>query len=438
MNLDPYIFFTECHRLYTRGVRRALRERLTSAFGEDCWWKEGVEHSLAPEQIKSLHIEIERNPDREHHLLLDDRHFGWIIAKHHNEIFSDAFADAVRTFKQFRGLASLRNDWAHVQDISLARSRQAAELMKHILASLRCEEALEVERMSQDPVFSSGNEVAEDLIEELGHQDGGLDSHNPAIAPLGFWHQLQSYLIMEKSVGLPEGQPDSEARVVTIRVHNTAPDSRDWPAVHFESVSVRSTSDLSGRQHDKYLGHLPPGETREAEFTFHSKQLLTVQFEILGKIDADKLWHFQRTTELPDEVTSPLRQEFVNQLESIGIKEFINGVLDTIDEPDPNMTLADIARLRESVKRQSGHIPEKLTALRELYSEFRLDQQSTLGSRATEVALTLTEFGEKLDALDDAISHTDISMMNEAIQNLKQVQLAILRLEDSIRTNDKY
>ena len=138
LNLDTYIFFTECHRLYTQGVRRALRERLTSSFGED-WWKKGVEHALTPDQIKNLHIEIERNPDRERHLLLDDGHFGWIITKHHNEVFSDAFTDTVRTFREFRGLSSLRNEWAHVQDISLARSRQAAELMKHILASLRCE-----------------------------------------------------------------------------------------------------------------------------------------------------------------------------------------------------------------------------------------------------------------------------------------------------------
>ena len=89
-----------------------------------------MEHTLTPDQIKNLHIEIERNPDRERHLLLDDGHFGWIITKHHNEVFSDAFTDTVRTFREFRGLSSLRNEWAHVQDISLARSRQAAELMK--------------------------------------------------------------------------------------------------------------------------------------------------------------------------------------------------------------------------------------------------------------------------------------------------------------------
>ena len=38
---DAYMFLTECHRLYVRGVRRALRDRLMKEFGEE-WWERGV------------------------------------------------------------------------------------------------------------------------------------------------------------------------------------------------------------------------------------------------------------------------------------------------------------------------------------------------------------------------------------------------------------
>ena len=224
MESDAYIFFTECHRLYIQGVRRALRRRLESAFGDD-WWDKGVLPSLTSDHLKNLEVEVDRNPDRERHLLLDAPHFGRVIAKHHNELFSDAFSDSIRTIKDLRRLAGVRNDWAHIQNISLPRARQAAELMKQLLASLSCEEALEVERMSREVAFESNGDKTDELPEDLGDRDSEFDSRESATEPWGFWRQIQSCLVMEKSVEPSNDQSDDLARM-TIRVHNTAPDSR--------------------------------------------------------------------------------------------------------------------------------------------------------------------------------------------------------------------
>ena len=425
MTSDPYIFFTGCHRLYIQGARRAFQDRLRSAFGDD-WWVRGVEHAVTEDQRENLKAEIERNRDRERHLLLDASHFSGIIAKHHNEIFSDAFPDSIRTIRDLRRLVGLRNEWAHIQDISFVRARQAADVMKHILASLSCEEALEIERMSQDLDFDPGSASPEDSIEELDHSDDGLDSREPTIEQRSFWHQLQSYLVVEKTVE-PSNQSNGQARVF-LRVHNTAPDSKDWPAVHFKSVTI-SNSAHGG----KNLGDLPPGKTAEVEFTFPAKQLLTVDFAVGGEIDADRLFQFSRTTSLPQEVIAPLQREFAARIESIAIRAFVDEVLGAIGAPDPTMSLADVARLRESLKMRSERVKEKLTALNEVYREFKLNRNSQLGARLRGVSRTLNEFGERLVALDEAIGRTDLESINDAVQNLKQVHLAVLRVEDTLK-----
>ena len=270
------MFFTGCHRLYVQGVRHALRQRLESAFGDE-WWEVGVKRSLTPEQAKNLQVDLDRDPDREQHLVLDAAHFGAVIAKHHNAVFSDAFPNSVQVFKDLRRLAVLRNDWAHIQDIPLARARQAAEMMKHVLASLGCMEALEVEQMSKDFAFESKGDAVGSTMEELDRQSLGHDAPHLAATPLDAWHGLQSYLVLEKSVALPAGQADGEAQV-TVRVHNTAPDSEDLPSIVFNEVMVRARN---GRRQG--LGTMRPGDSREAEFTFPAKGLLSVEFEVSGE-----------------------------------------------------------------------------------------------------------------------------------------------------------
>ena len=360
------------------------------------------------------------------------------ISKHHNEVFRDAFADTVRTFKDFRRLAVIRNDWAHIQDISWPRARQAAELMKHILASLRCEEALEVERMNESLGIDSMSESTEDLIEDAERHDSDLDAQDSTIESWGFWRQLQSCLVVEKSVEFLGDEAGDNARVV-ITVHNTAPDSRDLPAVHFKSVTVEARAESVGRREDRLggrreeIGGMSPGDTRELEFAFPRMQLVDVEFEVFGDIDADRLFCFSRATGLPDDVIAPLRQEFLDQLESVGVREFVTAALDTIGAPDPSMTLADIARTRESLKHYSEYIEEKIAALVRLFKGFHLSRDTALGGRTREIILALREFQTKLNALDEAFGSTDLSSMTEAVRDLKQVQLAVLRVEDTLR-----
>ena len=428
MNSDGYVLFTLSHRLYVQGVRLALRERLTAIFGED-WWEKGVEYALQENQIKSLHSEMERHPHRERHHFIEAAHFGWIIVKHHNDGFSDAFNDTIRTFKEIRHLINLRNEWAHIHDIPPVQAIQAADLMKGILASLHREEALEIERMSQEFVLDPESRNARDSIDYLDHQDNGLDTRDLAASPLELWRQLQSYLVVEKSVELYNDESDTQARV-TIRVHNTALNSSDWPAVCFSSVVIHA----EGAHSPRNLGRMEPGETREFKFSFPVKRLVDVEFQVSGAIDPVKLLEFRRPTPLPAEIISPLQREFGNRLESIGIKEFVDTALEEIGAPDANMTLADIATVRENIRLQANAEAEKRNALASLFEEFHLSRNSTLGSRIREIILALEDFGNKLLALDAAMGQTDLAVITEAVQNLRQIQLAVLRVEDTIRT----
>ena len=59
---------------------------------------------------------------------------------------------------------------------------------------------------------------------------------------------------------------------------------------------------------------------------------------------------------------------------------------------------------------------------------------STLGGRTREIVLGLVEFEENLAALDQAIGLTDLDLITQAVSNLQQVQLSVLRVEDAIRT----
>lgn len=433
MNSDGYMFFTTTHRLYVQGVRRALRQRLESVFGEN-WWEQGVEYALQDNHRRNLRSVIEKNPDSAPHLFIEASHFGWIIVHSHNEAFADAFNDTNRIFKETQRLTNLRNEWAHIHDISLARARQAADLMKGILAALRCEEALEIERMIQNLGLEPGDGNLEKSVDYSGSQEDGFDAKPLAMTPLDLWRQLQSYLVLEKSVQLPEDESKDPA-TVTIRVHNTAPDSRDWPAVCFNPVVVAAVGSERSRYGEvSQRCVLEPGQTHQMEFSFPVKQLVEIEFQVVGEIDPQRLLAFQRATSLPAEVIEPLQREFVSRLAATGIKEYVNGVLAEIGAPDANMTLGEVNRIRESVRGQSDSIKEKQTALSVLMGEFHLDRGSTLGARVREIGLALEEFGRKLSELDEAIGQTNLASMAEAVHNLKQIQLAVLRVEDTIRT----
>lgn len=429
MTTDPYIFFTESHRLYVQGVRRAIQQRLYEAFGDN-WWEEGVERALSSDQVNRLRSEVQHNSSRDRLFALDAAHFGLIVTKHHNQVFSDSFNDSARMYKVFRQLTNLRNDWAHVQEMPSPRARQAAEIMKHILASLQCEEALQIERMEQEFRLSYENQSIDETIDSDNYadeEDEAAGSKAMPITPLELWTQLQSYLILEKSVELPSEEAPDRANV-TLKVHNAAPDSNDWPSLRFKSVSVSASG-----QGQHGIGSLSPGETKEVEFSFHVRQLLSVEFEASGQIDINELSSFRRASNLPSEIITPLQQEFVDQLNSIGIRDFIGNALDDFSAISPDMTLATIAQVRAKLQVQSDDVVAKQDALATLLKEFRLDRDSTLGTRTRDIILALNEFKSKLEALNEAIGRTDIDLIKEAVHELEQVQLAVLRVEGAVR-----
>lgn len=395
---------------------------------EDAWWEKGVERSLNGELLRNLQGNLDKNPDSEKHLLLDASHFPWIVTSHHNQIFADAFPDPQKTHNDLRRVVGVRNEWAHVQDMPTSRAWQAAELMKHILASLRCEETVEVDRMIQDFVFEPDTLAIGDALGDLDPENNDIDIQDLEVPPRTFWHQIQSYLLTDKAVRMPEC-PDNDKAKVVLRAHNTAPDSKDWPSVHFRSVTIRDS-----KGNDYSLGTIPPGETREVECVYFSKELIGIEFSVYGHIDAERLFQFNRISTLPDEVISPLKQEFIQRLESIAVMELVDDVLNLIGDPDPDMTFADIARIRDSVKEKTHQIEEKRTLLGTLSKDFRLHRASTLGGRTREIINALLEFEKKLNTLDEAIGQTNLDQMKEAVRDLKQVQLAVIRVEDAIKT----
>ena len=53
----PSQIFTQAHRIYIRGVRQAIAERLQSAYGAD-WWQRGVLAALGENQQANLEREL--------------------------------------------------------------------------------------------------------------------------------------------------------------------------------------------------------------------------------------------------------------------------------------------------------------------------------------------------------------------------------------------
>ena len=420
---DGYILFTQTHRLYVQGVRQAIQDRLRAVFGEE-WWEKGVEYALPDNQRRHLRNLIDKQPDLEPQQFIEASHFASIILHSHNTAFAGAFNDASRIREEMRFLTGVRNEWAHIHNISLSLAVQASNLMKYILASLNCDEALEIERMSNDFDLERDEVDASSLVDYIDHQDEGFPSEELTAAPLEFWRLLQSYLVVEKSVKRPE-DGSSESASVVVRVRNTAPNSDDLPAVHFNQVMVSVFSGISQRireansasiselgdiiRRDRYnsgtgegiqsLNDIPPGQSRVATFSIPAKRLVDVDIEIVGAIDSARLLEFRRSTSLPSEDIAPLQREFMERWDSIGTKKLVDSVLEQIGDPSPDMTIAEISRVREGIRLQPTRIEENQRELSNLRRDFGLDGESGLGHRISEIIGSLREFGRKLSSL---------------------------------------
>ena len=67
-----------------------------------------------------------------------------------------------------------------------------------------------------------------------------------------------------------------------------------------------------------------------------------------------------------------------------------------------------------------------------LGGEFHLDRERSLGARIQENLLALRDFGAKFKDLDTAIGNTDLDSIATAVHDLKQIQLAVLRVEGAV------
>ena len=77
-----------------------------------------------------------------------------------------------------------------------------------------------------------------DSVDDIDLEEPTLVSPDLRRGPWDLWHQIRSYLVVDKSVAFVEDERREGRRAqVSVRVHNTAPDSSDWPAVHFKSVT---------------------------------------------------------------------------------------------------------------------------------------------------------------------------------------------------------
>lgn len=118
MASDGFGLFTDCHRLYVQGVRRALRERLESAHGDN-WWERGVLPALTDDQRRDFDFLLSREPTTDLGTHLDTRHFARIVMRSHAAAFVDAFPGIDSVLSRFRFLASIRNEWAHIPEAGL-------------------------------------------------------------------------------------------------------------------------------------------------------------------------------------------------------------------------------------------------------------------------------------------------------------------------------
>ncbi len=311
MELDAFDLFGKSHRIYLYGVRTAIRDLLESHYGEQ-WWEQGILPSFWGQPREQIAAEGEKNEAGERHLLLENRHFGYIVRKNHEAVFARSFPNSLRAFRQFGQLTTVRNDWAHVQQISPGRYRQAADIMQDILAALNRQEALEIERMTKDAMADSMTEITREPIEEATDPENEPEIvMQPPTEPVESWRRLQSYLQVERDVTIAEDNRVRNAHI-SVKVTNIAPESPDWPSVVFRNVSV-----IGAGVGEQGINDLRPGETAEANFDMPEARLLSFELSVSAEIDGQELLRFRQPADLPADAAAPIKQRFCRRIREI-------------------------------------------------------------------------------------------------------------------------
>ena len=444
MDYDAYSLFTEFHRIFVRGVRHALETRLQAAYGND-WFLRGVLPAVSDSQQAQLNIALEKAPPDHWAALLDVGHFGRVVRWNHAAAFSDAFPEIDHALGRFRFLVAVRNEWAHIPAIDMLNDRvvSAILVMQGILVALRSREALEVARLMNERDLSQTKASSFDQIPieadsyDEDNEDESL-TDGFATAPLGLWHTLQSYLVTEAYV-LPGISPDSESDpldgevMVTVRVTNIAPASEDRPVVIFHDVRLAVKPDRSRNSRDG-LGALGPGEMVERQYALHAKEVAQFEYHVDGRVDTQSFFGIQQKGTLPIKIIKEVLDKFSDRFDGIGINQPLDQAVVSLAAVSPSMTLADASRVRQELEQVATIIEEKRNALGELFQEFYLDRESSLGSRVREVILLLQGLDARIKAVDEAIGATDLDEILQAVENFEESQMSVLQVQETIRT----
>lgn len=433
MTDDPYLLFTQCHRLYVQGVRRALRERLESAYGEK-WWSEGALGALSDDQRGNVELALEREPTADLESRLDSLYFGRIVSRRYAAAFSDLFADARSAFAQFARVARMRNEWAHVQEMQPAKTMSAIRAMRSALASLRQAEALEVDKLTRDIANEPGFANEDDDMDDRPITDADDAGEDYALDEIqspssGFWQRLHSHLTLDTSVDIDE---ENDNAIITVEVSNTALAGEGMPTVSFESVQIHATN--VRRRGGRDSAHpLRPGNSFQANYICDRRALATASFSVSGHLDVNSFFHFQRRGYLPNEIVAPILDEFLDRFETLDIKAPFEKALETIRGINPSMTVADLLSARPELERVKSIAVDKAQGMEELFRDFQLDEQYSLGKECSEIAKYFNQVTRQIQAAEKAIGNIDLDTITQVTANLEQIQLAVLRIEDAVR-----
>ncbi len=429
---DPYLLFTQCHRLYVRGVRRALRERLESAYG-GAWWSEGALAALSDDQRRNVETALEREPTADLESRLDSLYFGRIVSRRYAAAFSDLFADSRSAFAQFTRVARMRNEWAHVQEMQPAKTMSAVRAMRSLLASLRQAEALEVDRLTRHLATEPTSASEDDDMDDRPITDADDAGEDYAVDEIsspssGFWRRLHSHLTLNTSVAIDE----NDNAIITVEVSNTALAGEGMPTVSFESVQIHAYNVNRNRGRDS-ASPLLPGNSFQAEYVCARRALATASFSVSGHLDVNSFFQFQRRGHLPSEIVAPILDEFFERFEALDIKAPFEKALETIRGINLSMTLADLLSARPELERVNSLAVDKAQGMAELVRDFQLNDRYSLGKECSEIGGYFNQVINHIQAAETAIGSIDLDTISQVAANLEQIQLAVLRVEDAVR-----
>ena len=179
---------------------------------------------------------------------------------------------------------------------------------------------------------------------------------------------------------------------------------------------------------------LGPGQTATTEFMATANGLASIELHVTGHVDQDRLLRVQHRSTLPEEVVTPLLEQFSIQFEGVGIEEALAEIVETAARIQPDMPFAEVSALRNELGQFKLLIAQKREALGALFDEYHLDRESRLGAPFREVILLLHELEQKkIDEMDTAISQTDVESIRGVARDLEQLQITVLRGRDTIR-----